>query len=100
MASVAYCSRHTPLLVCHHAEKVFQGSRAEKMRKLMRAQDHCQWALPTHAALSSLAFKVVSPYLLTQESITRLSEGLVGIWPGSVGQDRRQRCGEKCKGER
>lgn len=76
------------------------GTRAEKMGTSMRAQDYHPWALPTHAIFSSLAFRVVSPHLLTQESITRPPEDLLGIWPGSVGQEGRQRCGERGKGER
>lgn len=48
----------------------------------MGAQDYHQRALPTHVAFSSLAFRVVSPHLQTQESITRSFEGLVGTWLG------------------
>lgn len=64
------------------------------MGKSLRAQDYHQWGLPTHATFSCLAFSVESPQLLTQESITRPPEGLVGIWPGSVAQEGRLVWGE------
>lgn len=57
-------------------------------------------ALPTHAAFPSLAFRVVSSHLLTQESIIKPPEGLIRIWPGSLGQEGRMRCGVKGMGER
>lgn len=61
------------------------GARTEEMGKSVGAQDYQQWTLPTHAAFSSIVFRVVSSHLLTQERTIKPLEGLVGIWPGSVG---------------
>lgn len=78
VASVAYCSRPTPLPNCIMLYLSISRARAEKKGKSVGVQDYYQWALPTHGAFSSPAFRVVAPHLLTQESITR-PPILVGI---------------------
>lgn len=75
---MAYCSRYNRVPIGHRAGHLHFRGQGRKDEKTMGAQDYHQWALPTHAAFSSLAFRAVSPHLLTQGSITRPFEGLVG----------------------